>query len=949
MTSIAFAQNFSKVEKHTLPNGLEVYINEDHSSPAVFGAVIVKAGSKHDPKDATGIAHYFEHIMFKGTDKIGTTDYAAEKVYLDSIMEQYDVLGTQINDEDRKKTQAKINDLSIKASAYAIPNEIDNILKAYGATGLNAYTSFEQTVYHNSFPSNQIERWIDIYSERFQNPVFRLFQSELETIYEEKNISIDNVFRQMMEVFLKNAIPNHPYGQQTTLGSVEHLKNPNLRKMMEFYNTYYVANNMALILCGDVYPDQIMPIIEQKFGVWKSGTIPEYPKYEQPAFDKKNIVEVKMTPVAMSLLAFQTVPNTHPDRLPLELFSDLLSNSSSTGALDKITLDNHAMMVQNMPMTLNDLGLDVILCVPKLVGQSFDNAESYVFAALDSLRAGQFDEEWLNELKLQKNKEFQLSLEDVSKRSMLLVSAITSGISWDEILKTPELINSLNKADMVRLANQYFDKEHVFRLHSRMGFPSKTKVEKPGFAPIPPQNTNAKSAYAKYLETLPEKSIEPKFIDFKKDIQIYDLQNSVHVYQTPNPDNQIFTLDLYYGIGELGDSMLPHLAGFMSMLGANGEDFNTFKRKLQKIGTSVDFSCENHYFVVKMDGFDNQLEASLKLLNDLLTKPTPDDTKVAKLAEFAESNYKMAIEDPATMGEVLLQYVMQGDDSKYLKTPGIKAIKKLKSATLFEHLKKALSYEADVLYCGTHSQEELSKYLKEYGVFAQNPQAAFARKPYPIKNRYDKPQVFVINDKKAVQTQIYLFQNGDLLPQKELSLSKAFNQYFGTGMSSLIFQEVREFRSLAYGAYGVYQSSTSHPLNTEGATVGWLQTQTDKTVEALNVVSDIFRNMPEKREKVSIIQNSLKQDMLTKSPNFRQLGGRVSLWVNQGFTEDPRKSDMDIYEHLTFENIQDFYKKHVQNKATVYALYGNIKAIDEKQLKNFGKITTLKTKDIIRK
>ena len=251
------------VKQYKLDNGLTVILNEDHSKPQIFGAVVVKAGSKNDPHDATGIAHYFEHIMFKGTDQIGTLNYPAEKVFLDSIVMMYDQLYLTKEEKARHEIQMKINQLSLKASEFAIPNEVDVLLRDIGSSGLNAYTSLEQTVYHNSFPSNQIGKWMDIYSERFRNPVFRLFQSELETVYEEKNMYADNPMSMMFENLLKTFYKKHPYGQQTTIGTIEHLKNPRLSKMMEYFNTYYVANNMALVLCGDFDTEKVIPLIQE--------------------------------------------------------------------------------------------------------------------------------------------------------------------------------------------------------------------------------------------------------------------------------------------------------------------------------------------------------------------------------------------------------------------------------------------------------------------------------------------------------------------------------------------------------------------------------------------------------------------------------------------------------------------------------------------------------------
>lgn len=255
-----------------LDNGLTVYLTENHDLPQVFGAVVVKTGGKKDPADNTGMAHYLEHMLFKGTTDLGTINYEKEKVLLDQINVLYDELGKTSDPKERGVIQQKINQVSVEAAAYSIPNEMDRMISEIGGENVNAFTTEEMTAYFNSFPSNQMERWLDIYAHRFEEPVFRLFQSELETVYEEKNISMDDPFNAVFEKFMKSFYKNHPYGQQTVIGKTEHLKNPSLTAMYDYYNKWYVANNMALVLSGDFNSQEIIPIVKEKFGKWRSAS-----------------------------------------------------------------------------------------------------------------------------------------------------------------------------------------------------------------------------------------------------------------------------------------------------------------------------------------------------------------------------------------------------------------------------------------------------------------------------------------------------------------------------------------------------------------------------------------------------------------------------------------------------------------------------------------------------
>ena len=262
LTSVlAYAQ--LEVKELTLSNGMTVWLNEDHSQPKVFGAVVVKAGAKDCPN--TGIAHYFEHIMFKGTDRMGTIDYAAEKPWLDSISAQYDLLSKTKDDAERTRIQMHINELSLKAADYAIPNEFNRLISKYGGSGLNAGTGHDLTYYHNSFLPQFIEQWCWLNSERLMRPVFRGFQSELENVYEEKNRSAD-AMGDALDKVLKAVFKTQPYAYPI-IGSTENLKNPRLSDMAAFYKKYYVASNMGLILCGDIKPDSALTVLlEQTFG-----------------------------------------------------------------------------------------------------------------------------------------------------------------------------------------------------------------------------------------------------------------------------------------------------------------------------------------------------------------------------------------------------------------------------------------------------------------------------------------------------------------------------------------------------------------------------------------------------------------------------------------------------------------------------------------------------------
>jgi len=232
---------------YTLDNGLKVYMTVNPDEPRLQTYIAVKVGAKNDPSETTGLAHYFEHLMFKGTEQFGTSNFAAEKTLLDDIEKKFEEYRLLTDEAERAAAYKVIDSLSYEASKFAIPNEYDKLMAAIGAQGTNAYTSYDQTVYVEDIPSNQIETWAKIQADRFKNNVIRGFHTELETVYEEKNMSLTQDSRRVLEEMLAKLFPNHPYGKQSVLGTQEHLKNPSITNIKNYHKEWYVPNNIASV------------------------------------------------------------------------------------------------------------------------------------------------------------------------------------------------------------------------------------------------------------------------------------------------------------------------------------------------------------------------------------------------------------------------------------------------------------------------------------------------------------------------------------------------------------------------------------------------------------------------------------------------------------------------------------------------------------------------------
>ena len=945
LISLIFMNDYNplSVQTYKLENGLTIYLNEDHNSTSVFGAVVVRGGGKRDPKDATGIAHYLEHLLFKGTDEMGTINYSEEKIYLDSIRVKYDELGSTTDETGRLAIQESINRLSVKAAEYAIPNEFDRLLEGMGGTWINAFTSDDVICYLNKFPGNQIEKWLEAYSHRFINPVFRLFQSELETVYEEKNRAMDNMFRQLFTTYLQKFFKEHPYGQQTVLGSVDHLKNPSLTKMQEYYDTYYVANNMALVLAGDIYPEAIKPLIEEKFGSWNPGELPGSIDITESSFNGREKIKKRMTPIKVGIMGFRTVPAGHEDEVAINLCNQLLTNESKTGLIDQLEVERKILGAGAFNMDYADLGANNFFFLPKLFLQSLTKAEKLVLGQIEKLKSGDFDDEYFNAVKLTMIRQHEENMENMEGRLFILVDTYAKEKSWDDIINFPKKLDEISKDEVVEVANKYFGNNYLV-LHSKMGFPKKHKLEKPQFNAVIPKNSEQRSAFAVKLDGIDEGELNLKYIEFNKDVKYGDIANNIHFYHTNNPINSIFSFTLQYGTGNLEDAKLEQTAELLNLLGTDQYTFKEFKVMLQKIGTTISFRSDRDYFKVTVKGFDKYFDQSLIYLNEFLTTVKGDDKKIKNLVDNAKSGRKIEKTEPSTVGRALRDYIRWGEKSHFLRRLTIQEIKKLKSEDYLNSFKNAIKYEVDVFYTGRVDFDTVLESIQNNLTLSDKPVKSQSPIDLEVKS-WDNDAVYVVNDKKVVQSQIYFGINGNSVNNENYPITQAYNKYFGRGMGSIVFQEIREFRSLAYSCGANY--STPFYSGNDGYFGGYIGCQTDKSIEAIKVFKDISYNMPEKPDRLNQIQSGLIKSINSNRPSFRDFPVRISNWIKQGHIDDPRKAHVDYYEKMSFDDIINFQKQTISDKPMVITILTDTKRVNTLELKQFGEIITLQKKDIL--
>jgi len=936
--------NALKVKEYRLENGLTVWLNEDHSQPKVFGAVVVKAGAKDCPD--TGIAHYFEHMMFKGTDRIGTLDYEAEKVLLDSIAMKYDELAMTEDTAARARLQKEINELSIRSSEYVIPNEFNRLINRFGGSGLNAATSYDATIYFNTFSPQYMVQWAEINSERLINPVFRLFQSELETVYEEKNMYGDFIGGQVMDTLMARYFGPHPYAYPI-IGSTKNLKNPRLTEMHKFFEDYYVASNMALILSGDFDAQQVMPILEKAFSRIRSGNAPKQEKVMLPPFNGRETMKVKFPiPFIKAMgLGFRGVSANHEDQVALNIAVNLLNNSNGTGYLDKLMVEHKLMGALAINESMNEAGILAVAIMPKLLIQSYSSAEKMVWDEINRVKNGDFSDEMFNSLKLEQKRQYASSLENIDSRATIMMNLFSQGKSWNDYLNEVARIESITKEDVVRVAQKYFSNNYLCVTKSTGKYP-KDNLPKPAFSPVVPRNADASSSYAKQLEKIPEQQVAPRIIDFEKDVKTSKLTPLVTLYTTPNPLNDIFTLNISYGIGALEQPELMQLTNYLQLLGTESLSFEQFRSRLQSIGSTLAFDVTPDAFVMKVTGFDNHIDETMKLVGDFIRHAKADDKKLRQIVDDAKVSEKAFFKSGDNVASALLEQVKYGDQSRYLRKLSLSQIKKLKGKDMLAIYDKVRSVQCDLHYCGTLPVEKVIGTIRQHLPLERTTVAS--NSPYYRElKQYDRPTVFFIDMPDMAQSIVYGYVKGDPVDDKaSRHASRLFSVYFGGDMSSLMFQEIREFRSFAYRTSGRYQLPNHAHKGTAGSFTAMLSTQSDKTLDALGVLDSLIREMPLKPERMEAVKQTLVNRINNDYPPFRNLSEKVASARMEGFDRDPAEEFLRDIATMDMQDISRFYREQISGRPVVYVIAGNRKHIDMKKLAEYGTIIKVKKKDI---
>ena len=929
-----------QVIQHTLANGLTLLLSPNSEEPRFYAEIVTRAGSKHDPSTNTGLAHYLEHLLFKGTRNFGTTNFEKEKPLLDRITKLYEERSKESNESKRALIYKKINQISLEASKIAVPNEMDKVYSDMGGKGINAHTWHEETVYKVDLPANRLEHWAKIESERFANPVFRLFHTELETVYEEKNRAIDNKDRLLHREVNNLLFKVHPYGQQSTLGTIEHLKNPSISAIEEFYDMHYVPENMAICISGDIKVQETIELIEKYFSSWQNqNSLRPEPTWIETPLNGREFTEVKYLGEEQVLLAFQTAPRFHKDYPALRLIDMILDNSVA-GLINLNLVEKQAVRSAGcFPQNYNDHGAHYLYGIPK-DGQSMEDVENLLLAQIEHVKKGEF-EDWVLPAVINDFKKSQKeNLESNSKRVEMLRDTFLSFVKWEIMEQEINELEKVTKEEIINVANQYYLGNYVagFRIDQQHDLPS---IEKPAIDPLK-IDPDKSSDFMQEVTKIPFNQFEPKFIEAGKDFATKEIAPGVVLLHANNPLNDLFSIEVRMELGNDHAPMLPYAKRMLNRAGAADISSEALKIEWYKLATDFGFGVHEHHTSFSLNGLDENFKVSLDLAEKHLQSPTLSTETWKQTIEIMLSERDDEQKEPRALSNALAHFHRYGSQSRYLKRPSDADLNASTPSSLSALITDVLSVKRSILYFGPRTMKQVESTILD-SFIGQAPTKETP--PHEPDRAYKSTsnQIYFVQ-KEMAQAQVRLECSVGTFDESKIPCAQIYNEYFGGGMAGLVFQELREARALAYSAWAHYFTPARN--NEENILVGAIGCQADKTIEALEAFIDLIDNMPINQARWESAHASILSTYRTNPIGSRRIPGFVYDTTTLGLQGDPRQKRYEFIKSMKVKDLQEFYTTEIQPKSLLISVVGDSDSIDIEDLKRFGQVSQFNPEEL---
>ena len=876
------------VHAATLANGLSVFVTPNAEKPRVYCRVVVRAGAAQEPRETTGLAHYLEHMLAnKGTRRLGTINYAAEADALAAVTELYEELRRTRDGSARRRLTEAIATHSAALAPLAIPNELKQLHGRLGSRAFNAFTSHDQTSYVVDLPSERLAAWALVEADRFGGPVFRSFQTEVETICEEKKRSLDNPNRQTHRALMRVLWAGHPY-EEAVLGRSEHLESPSIEAMQAFFARWYVPENMAVVLAGDLDPADAIEVIEAAFGGLSSaapgggGTpAPQLLRGEQ-----RLSVQHRAQPELR--VGWRTVPAGHPDELALQLLDEVLHNEG-VGLLDRLV---HAQEVRSAGSFHSSRLQGGTFCVwgrPR-AGQGLLELERLLMDRIAQVQSGEVDPGVIKAIVRNLEVDELASRESNRDRANRVAEAWLRGDDPQDGGRRLRELAALGPEDVVRVARRWLTGHRVV-LHRTEGEPS---LRAPQTFPLPalPAGANGHSGLFEEALALPVAPRAPRELRQGVDFQVLE-RDGVRVVAAPNPHNDLVRITLRWTAGWGRFRGLDVALRLAHKGGLAGRDRSAVERHLFDLATTVENRPGRWTTDLALAGPHETWRDALAVALRRLSAPELGVDKAQTEIDDLLLRREQARTSRTHHIRALSAWATRGRESVFLRRMKEHELRALAEAGPHSVTEEVQRGALVALATGPVSPEELMDVL---GVtrepFAAAPPLEFVR---PVRDRilllhHPSQQAQV-----TVHSPQYGYRSDDYGPRR------LWSETMG-GPAGLVFTEIREKRGMAYSAH----AGLSNGWRRGDANQAWLRvgTEAGKAAAVTQLLLDILRTFPADERRLARVRRSTLARRRSDRIGFVAVPATVQDWHVKGIAADPLKEHLRTLAETTDDDVR---------------------------------------------
>ncbi|MFV8755296.1 insulinase family protein [Nannocystaceae bacterium ST9] len=922
---------------HVLDNGLHVYLSENHEEPWISCRVAVRAGAAHEPADTTGLAHYLEHMLAnKGTRRLGTRDAEAERPHFEALRGLYERL-RELPPTPSPARDALLRDIdrhSLALGQFAIANELKQAYGLLGAQGLNAYTSHDRTIYTVDIPANRLAAWAMLEGDRFAQPVFRGFPTELETIIEEKNRALDDPGRLLSSAASTLVWKQHPYARDV-LGQVEHLQTPSLIATEAFFRSWYRPNNMAIVLAGDFDSREALALIRRHFDALEPAELPPAPSLAADPIRGVERVEVRHQGDEEVRLIWRTVARDHADAEAL-LLADMMLDNSSTGLLDTRLEQTQKVRGAGAWSGLRMLGGTETVWGRPRVGQSLEQVEDLLMQQVVALGEGDFRHEDLDAL----IRNFEVGelrrLESNSARAALLLDVFTHGEDWEHARTRLQRLAAIQPEQICAAVDRWMGEDYVVaRRHA--GEPEVRKIPVLGLSQLP-LDSSSHSALFREVVGLPAPELPVQVLRAGEHYQVESTPIG-RLYRAANPINDLFQLTLRFEIGSAHDPVLAKAMALWARAGVGELDLEGFKRAMFHDAAGMSVDCRRQQTELTLAGRAEILPRALARIDERLRAPVLNDRERARWAEDVVGKRIQRRETANFKGEVLKQWALRGRESPYL----VEALTNEQVLALgLDELAgkpRALAELARTsFYAGPHGLAELSDLLG-----LDRPPLAEGPAIQPVRYLAREGTTIHLLHHDAAQAQISLLAPAEPYTPAHSPEYRLFDEYVG-GQAGLIFQEVREARGLAYAAHGGHTAGARlGDQNLVWASVG---SRSDRAVETITLLLELLRELPAQAQRFERARSSAIEKLLGARVRFRGYAFSAETWRLRGLVEDPRPALLAALRERQLSDLLEFAAP-IGRGGMALTIVGDTSQIDRGALGKLGEVVEHRLDDLV--